>query len=91
MLISMCPICLADAGIQVLRANDNSEIIVYSCKKHGMYSLTHELNLQLLNLHQVNARDAAQKLADFEKKVLRHTHGEGGAQSYAPLFRSFDE
>lgn len=88
MLISMCPICLADAGVQVLRANDNSEIIVYSCKKHGMYSLTHELNLQLLNLH---ARDAALNLEEFEKKVLRHTHGEGGAQSYAPLFRSFDE
>lgn len=88
MLSSMCPICLADAGVQVLRANDNSEIIVYSCQKHGVFSLTHELNSQLLQFH---ARDAVQKLADFEKKVLRHTQGVSGSQSYAPLFRSFDE
>lgn len=91
MLISICPICLSDAGVEVIRANDNSEIIVHSCQKHGKFSTSHELNLQLLNLHKVNARDAAQKLADFEKKVLHHTHGEGASQSYVPLLRSLED
>ncbi|HCW0193400.1 TPA: hypothetical protein OW273_001575 [Citrobacter freundii] len=91
MLLSQCPLCLSNAGIQVLRATDNSEIIVFSCKKHGMFSISHDLNVQLLNLHSVNARDAADKLALFTKKVLGHTHAEGESQSYVPLFRSFDD
>lgn len=91
MLFSQCPICLFDAGVQVLRPADKSEIIVYTCKNHGIFSVSHDLNNQLMNLHSVNARDAADKLAAFEIKVLGHTHAEGEFQSYTPLFRSFDD
>lgn len=91
MLLSNCPLCLAEAGIQILRDTNNSEIIVFSCKKHGMFSTNHELNVQILNLHKVQARDAAEQLATFERKVLVKTHGGNEPQPYIPLFRSFDD